>query len=46
MTNAVTGELASVVPSMDLIDYIDTKPMPNNSLFLKTLGKYAAELEK
>lgn len=31
---------------MDLIDYIDTKTMPNNSLFLKTLAKYAIELEK
>lgn len=46
MSNAETGELAAVVPSMDLIDYIDTKMMPNNSLFLQKLAKYATELEK
>ena len=46
MVNPVNNQIAAVAPSMDLVDYIDTKVMPNNSLFLKTLGKYAIELEK
>ena len=40
------NQILAVAPSMDMIDYIDTKPMPNNSLFLQTLGKYATLLEK
>jgi hypothetical protein len=38
------SKILAVVPSMDMLDYLDTKPMPNNSLCLQVLGKYATKL--
>lgn len=35
------NEIVAVAPSMDLIDYMKVKSMPHNSLFFKTLMKYA-----
>ena len=40
------SKILAVVPSMDMLDYLDTKPMPNNSLCLQVLGKYATKLQK
>ena len=30
--------------NLDLVDYLAAEPMPNNSIFLTTLGKYGAKL--
>lgn len=46
MYDQVNNKIAAVAPSMDLVDYLETKTMPHNSLFLQTLSKYAIELEK
>lgn len=44
MADPRINKILAVAPSMDMLDYIDTKSMPNNSLFLQTLGKYAVKL--
>ena len=46
MVNPNNTQIAAVAANMDLLDYMNTQIMPNNSLFLKTLGKYAVELQK
>lgn len=46
MIDSSINEIVAVAPGIDLIDYIDILTMPSSSLFLKTLGKYAVELEK